>query len=191
MYDGGTLEHVFNYPQAIRNCMEMVRVGGHFLQVTNANNYMGHGFYQYSPELIYGIFSAENGYAVEAVLLHEFGGGNWWYRVSDPKEVGKRVELCNRRPTYMLTLARRISLAPVFARYPQQSDYVAIWQDPGRRPGPAANGHRPTPFRRLRRLVPEGVRRVVRDALERRSPEFGPDCYRRIDGRDFVRGDMG
>src|SRR5262245_52912378 len=31
VFDGGSLEHVFNFPQAIRNCMEMVRVGWHYL----------------------------------------------------------------------------------------------------------------------------------------------------------------
>jgi hypothetical protein len=41
VYDGGTLEHVFNFPQALKNCMEMVRIGGHFIQVTVANNFMG------------------------------------------------------------------------------------------------------------------------------------------------------
>src|SRR5262245_61315550 len=29
VYDGGTLEHVFNFPMALKNCMEMTRVGGH------------------------------------------------------------------------------------------------------------------------------------------------------------------
>src|SRR5262245_1464431 len=28
--DSGTLEHIFNVPQALRNCMEMVNLGGHF-----------------------------------------------------------------------------------------------------------------------------------------------------------------
>src|SRR5947208_15867345 len=28
VYDGGSLEHVFNFPVALKNCMEMVRVGG-------------------------------------------------------------------------------------------------------------------------------------------------------------------
>ena len=50
LLDAGTIEHVFNFPQAIRNCMEMVKVGGHFIQVTVANNFIGHGFYQFSPE---------------------------------------------------------------------------------------------------------------------------------------------
>src|SRR6185436_15425477 len=51
VYDGGTLEHVFNFPQALRNCMEMVKAGGRFLSHTPGNNWWGHGFYQLSPEL--------------------------------------------------------------------------------------------------------------------------------------------
>ena len=43
--DGGTLEHVFNFPQAIKNAMEIVAIGGHFLGVVPANNFSGHGFY--------------------------------------------------------------------------------------------------------------------------------------------------
>src|SRR5260370_19084381 len=39
--DGGSLEHVFNLPQAFKNCMDMVRIGGYFVQVTNANNFIG------------------------------------------------------------------------------------------------------------------------------------------------------
>ena len=54
--DSGTLEHVFNFPQAIRNCMEMVKVGGHFIQITVANDFIGHGFYQFTPELMYRVF---------------------------------------------------------------------------------------------------------------------------------------
>jgi hypothetical protein len=49
--DSGTLEHVFNFPIAIKNCMEMVQEGGYYLGITPVNNFMGHGIYQFSPEL--------------------------------------------------------------------------------------------------------------------------------------------
>jgi hypothetical protein len=71
VFDGGTIEHVFNIPQAFKNCMEMVRIGGHFIQANMANNFMGHGFWQFCPELIYRIFSRENGFQIKTVLLHE------------------------------------------------------------------------------------------------------------------------
>ena len=49
--DGGSLEHIFNFPMAIRNCLEMVEIGGYFLATSPMNNFVGHGFYQFSPEL--------------------------------------------------------------------------------------------------------------------------------------------
>jgi hypothetical protein len=126
--DSGTIEHVFNFPQAIRNCMEMVKVGGHFIQITVANDFIGHGFYQFSPELMYRVFSEENGFAMEAVALCEMVAGGKWYRMHDPKRVGHRVELTTRSPTYLLMLARKAADAPIFAAWPQQSDYVTMWQ---------------------------------------------------------------
>jgi hypothetical protein len=35
--------------------------------VTPANNQMGHGFYQFSPELFFRVFSQENGYLLRAL----------------------------------------------------------------------------------------------------------------------------
>src|SRR6185503_5446286 len=64
VYDGGTLEHVFNFPLALQNCMEMVKAGGHLFIHTGANGYCGHGFYQFSPELFYRALSPENGFEV-------------------------------------------------------------------------------------------------------------------------------
>ncbi|MGH8534117.1 MAG: hypothetical protein ACREV1_15720, partial [Gammaproteobacteria bacterium] len=49
MLDSGGLEHIFNFPAAIRNCMEIVAPYGHLLSIVPANNFLGHGFYQFSP----------------------------------------------------------------------------------------------------------------------------------------------
>ena len=73
VYDGGTLEHVFNFPVALKNCMEMVRLGGHLFFHTCTNNYCGHGFYQFSPELFYRALSPENGFEVTRMVLHRVG----------------------------------------------------------------------------------------------------------------------
>src|SRR5690242_87594 len=91
--DGGTLEHVFNFPVALQNCMELVRVGGHLFIDSPANNFFGHGFYQFSPELFYSALSEENGYAVTEMIVHPAGPQATWYRVANPKTIGSRVEL--------------------------------------------------------------------------------------------------
>jgi hypothetical protein len=186
VHDGGTLEHVFNFPQAIKNCMEMVRVGGHFIQVGVANNYMGHGFYQYSPELLYRIFSEDNGYAIDAVLLHDFMASNKWYLAYDPKAVGWRIEVWNRRPLYILTIAKRVARVPIFLTYPQQSDYETIWQRDR-----AADQPR-TLTGRIRRRVPAGIKRVGRSLYRHLiGGAFRRDFFKRIPERDVVLGRFG
>jgi hypothetical protein len=122
--DGGTLEHVFNFPTAICNCMEMVACGGHFLGITPANNYLGHGFYQFSPELFFRILSEENGYRIVTMAVVEIGPWASWYEVRDPKSAGQRAELVNARPTYLFVLAERTKVVPIFSARPHQSDYV-------------------------------------------------------------------
>ena len=124
VFDGGTLEHVFNFATALKNCMEMVRPGGHLIAITPWNNYAGHGFYQFSPELFYSALSVENGYAVEQMLVVQRGR---WFEVANPGEVRGRIELINGEPTLLFLTAKRLARKPIFAAWPQQSDYSARW----------------------------------------------------------------
>jgi SAM-dependent methyltransferase len=127
VFDGGSIEHVFNFPVAIRNCMEIIRQGGSLFIHTAANNCMGHGFYQFSPELFYRVFAPVNGYRVERMILHGSGPYGSWYEVADPAVIHSRVELISFMPTQMLLHARRSEIVPIFAQAPQQSDYVEEW----------------------------------------------------------------
>jgi hypothetical protein len=129
--DGGSLEHIFNFPTAIKNCMEMVGVGGHFLAISPANNFFGHGFYQFSAELFFRIFDKSNGFQTEHVILFDLPANphkSKWYRVIDPELIRARVTLINTRSTYLLVIAKRIEETPIFAATPQQSDYKAMWK---------------------------------------------------------------
>ena len=71
--DGASLEHVFNFPCAVANCiLQMVRVDGHFLGINPANNMVrGHGFYQLSPELYFRVFQPNNGFRMERVIVFQ------------------------------------------------------------------------------------------------------------------------
>src|SRR5665213_2499788 len=64
--DGGTLEHIFDFPTTLRNATLMVRPNGQFISITAANNLCGHGFYQFSPELFYRFLCPRNGYSMES-----------------------------------------------------------------------------------------------------------------------------
>ncbi|MGH8513088.1 MAG: class I SAM-dependent methyltransferase, partial [Gammaproteobacteria bacterium] len=80
--DSGSLEHVFNFPVAIKSCMQMVEPGGYFIGVVPGNNFLGHGFYQFSPELFYRIFTQANGFAVIKMFVFEDRAGATWFEVA-------------------------------------------------------------------------------------------------------------
>jgi SAM-dependent methyltransferase len=158
VYDGGTLEHVFNFPVALQNCMEMVKPGGHLFFHTGANGYCGHGFYQFSPELFYRALSPENGFEVLRMVLHKVGPYGRWYEVSDPNTVRARVELVSLAPVQLLIQAKRTHVTPIFAQAPQQSDYTPRWQPakPGDPPPVSYEPPRPA----LAKVLP-GVARLL------------------------------
>jgi len=132
--DGGTLEHVFNFPTAIKNCMMMIKTGGSIFIFSMANNHCGHGFYQFSPELFFRVFEASNGFKIKSMVLvsHPFPGAELsqrqeCYKVLDPKVIGRRSSLVSRSPLGIMVHAKKISNAPIFVNFPNQSDYTVKW----------------------------------------------------------------
>ena len=119
--DFGSLEHVFNFPCALKNAIDMVKTGGHFLSVTTANNLMGHGFYQFSPELFFN-YLEENGFVEIEVHMLLYRNMPYFFRARNPKALGSRVELVNNEPVMMGVLARKAE-RKAKATFPIQSDY--------------------------------------------------------------------
>lgn len=132
--EAGSLEHVFNFPVAVANLMQMTRVGGTIFASTVSNNLCGHGFYQFSPELIFRVFSVENGFKLGRVLALEgrYPGIELTritkaFEVADPALLGSRVGLLTRRPIVLCFNARKTAEFALFVRSPMQSDYASAW----------------------------------------------------------------
>lgn len=152
--DGGSLEHVFNFPIAISNLMKILKVGGSIFITTPANNLCGHGFYQFSPELMFRIFTEENGFELSKIILFEamfpsieLTPNRNVYEVFDPKEVQGRVGLVSKKPVIMIVEAKKNQDNPLFHNYPQQSDYVVLWDT--EKPQSVATGMK----RRLKKVI--------------------------------------
>lgn len=124
--DGGTLEHVFDFPMAIENVMRMAKIGGDVLLISPANNYCGHGFYQLSPELFFRIFSRSNGFELLRIYMHCDGR---YYHIVDPIDIHGRVELLNSKMALLMVHARKVAHVPEVLKPPQQSDYVTTWAE--------------------------------------------------------------
>jgi SAM-dependent methyltransferase len=158
--DSGTLEHVFNIPTAFKNAMDALKVGGHFFAGLPANNWCGHGFYQFSAELFYRVFSEENGFQMRKLFVAPaWSAGKWLdgpaFEVFDPKEMKGRVEIEGKALMSFLIHAQKVRRENVFAKWPQQSDYLAAW---ARGTGQGALAAKPTmlqyagkAYRRIRR----------------------------------------
>jgi SAM-dependent methyltransferase len=124
--DAGTLEHIFNFPVAARSCLEMIRPGGRFICCSPGNNFCGHGFYQFSPELFYRLLSPANGYVLETCLIWEHIHGSRFYQMPDPDALAARIQLTSRARTYLFVQAKRVGEVPQELVL-QQSDYVRCW----------------------------------------------------------------
>jgi len=134
VYDGGTTEHVFHYPQTLLSAMQLLAVGGHFVSITAGNNLSGHGFYQISPELFFRVFNPANGFETVAVLLADGRPGGRFYRVADPAVLKERIEFTTRQPFLVAVIARKVAETGALQAAPQQSDYQQAWQGAGAKP---------------------------------------------------------
>jgi hypothetical protein len=110
--------------------MELLKVGGTFVTSTPANNFMGHGFYQFSPELFFRLFCPENGFRLDRMLAFEYELVGARYEVVDPKNLRRRVELMATGARIELWVeARKVEAQPGdLPLFPQQSDYTALWE---------------------------------------------------------------
>jgi hypothetical protein len=189
--DGGTLEHVYNVPVAWESCMRMVRVNGRLFLFTTANNYCGHGFYQFSPELFFRLFSDGNGFEVEKLLLVEYGLGSGvslrprCYEVTDPARVHARSMLYTKSRVLCFVQAKKRATKRFSP--PLQSDYVDRWS--GREMAGSTRAaswrfirhvHQALPLR-VRLLAVEHYQRLY--AMRFRNRRF----YRRTDCLDFSK----
>ncbi|RYD35456.1 MAG: hypothetical protein EOP87_07330 [Verrucomicrobiaceae bacterium] len=156
VFDGGTLEHVFHFPNAIANAMNLVKVGGVFVTATPSNNYNGHGFYQFSPELFFRLFNEASGFEVLMMAFSESFGRRRIFKVEDPAELGKRITFPGDGPLILMMVARRTRLIPAPSGVPYQSDYFTTWNKNGTAPGTPPAPRKPGTLKRaLRRTLPE------------------------------------
>ncbi len=187
--EAGSLEHVFQFPTAIGNLMKMTKVGGSLFLTTLANNLCGHGFYQFSPELHYRIFSPENGFSPPKIVLLEgsFPGVELVpiraaYEVTDPAQVHGRVGLQTATPVLMMVDAKKIRDVEPFQTNPQQSDYVSTWEGgTATSLPPKKDGVMRGALRQIRAAMPLPLQRRIDGYRSKRSYSFhNPVFYRRL-----------
>lgn len=82
IYDWGSTEHVYNIPTAFANYMNTLKVWGHYIWVLPWNNLCNHGFYQFSPDFFYSLFSKENWFKTKVYVTIK----NQWFLIKDLRD---------------------------------------------------------------------------------------------------------
>ena len=106
---------------------------------------VGHGFYQFSPELFFNLYQPRNGFELLGVWFALKAEPRYWWSVADPSAVRRRVTLRNAHEVYMMVIARKLDASSRTMAAPQQSDYAqSAWVRPASAdPGAAAVGSSP------------------------------------------------
>lgn len=71
VYDGGTSEHIFNFPQVLRNIFDLLKPGGLVIHASPSHNHVDHGFYMFSPTVFYDFYTA-NRFEIVKSYVFEF-----------------------------------------------------------------------------------------------------------------------
>lgn len=156
--DLGTLEHIFDIRQALENVSQLCKPEGQILHVLPSDNFSGHGFWQFSPELFFSLYSLENGYRNTEVFLADLSDSTVWYKVL-PLENGQRGRLHTDSPTYVI--ARTVKFNQALHRPTvNQADYEMAW---GNRLSPNVN----QPLSRGPEISPNGIIRKLVNSLRK------------------------
>ncbi|MGB0507964.1 MAG: class I SAM-dependent methyltransferase [Pikeienuella sp.] len=127
--DGGTLEHVFNLPQALANVFEMLRPGGVFAACNPFNGWPAHGIYQFGPELVWTFWKRAAGCEVLRCKMLPKHPSRPSMDLADAQEMGHRVRMKGKVPegrSYMYYEVRKSEGAKLTGRV-LSGDYQVIW----------------------------------------------------------------
>ena len=112
IYDGGTIEHIFNIPQVLENIIDLLDIDGIFCSVTVNNNLSGHGFYQFSPELFLSSFKPKYGMEIICIYLAQVGTSmDKWIKINHHDKNNNRItaKFHDDQEVYIITIAKKIS----------------------------------------------------------------------------------
>jgi hypothetical protein len=113
IFDGGTIEHIFNIAQVCENIIDLLEVGGIFCSVTTNNNFSGHGIYQFSPEFFLSVFTPTYGMEIQELYLAQLNTEHAsWINVNHfNKEGGGRncSTFNSPSPVYIIAIIKKVS----------------------------------------------------------------------------------
>jgi len=178
VFDYGTLEHVFDVPTGLANIVKMLKPGGLAILGYPTSNAVDHGFYSFSPTLLFDFFAA-HGFGDFDCYLNECSLHNLRLRskVFEYAGVGGQCPVLSSRMMEVCFWATLQAKPDSFTK-PMQSLFVEWWKR-ARETKPDQDGARTgSALRRLARraveCIPSRVRpEIIDSALFSRGTRIG------------------
>jgi hypothetical protein len=123
--DFGSLEHIFDAATAFRNLVDLCEIGGRIMHLLPVNYLNGHGFWQFSSDLIHSLYCGRNGFSDTKVYYASSIDPRTWYEMPVAKP-GLRVEIVSIEPIILLGVTRKIVVVAEIEV--SQPFYAAAWQ---------------------------------------------------------------
>lgn len=130
VFDGGTIEHIFDVPAVFENVLNMLKPGGVFVSANGMNGWWGHGLYQFGPDLVWSFW--ERGAGCEVLVCRAVPAIRKFPPVdlTDPARLGRRLknlgQMLPESRVYLYYAVRKGQDSQA-KRAVQQSDYSARW----------------------------------------------------------------
>lgn len=112
VYDGGTSEHCCSPFHTFKNIMSMVKPGGAAIFVVPANNLMGHGFWQYTPDFFYRIAAANRLFSAHCVAIVDSPFPKY-YLVPQCDQFEPRHRLESIWPVWLFVVVHKLASVPM------------------------------------------------------------------------------
>lgn len=174
IFDIGTMEHVFDVPTALENTIRMLKPGGCVILGYPASNAIDHGFYSFSPTLLFDFFTA-NGFSDFRCFLAEGSCHNLYLKAKVYEYTGVRGQFpfISRHPVEILFWARLGEKTTKIIK-PMQSLYVQQWKE-------SQEQH----SEQIAHRWNSGLKKLIRYAVELIPSRIRPEI---IDSTLFSRG---
>lgn len=101
--DSGSLEHIFNIKVAMKNFSVMCVENGTILHISPSNNFCGHGFYQFSPELFHTYYNIKNNFKDTEIYLAKVYDSSKWFKINEKNfNNDKRINIITDEETFIM-----------------------------------------------------------------------------------------
>ncbi len=166
IFDGGSTEHMFNVPKAFENYNKMLRVGGLVIHSLPSTGMPDHGFYMFSPTLLYDYYTQNHWVIVNFYMIkvpYEYYSPWEIYSYDEPGPSLEDVEFPGRWGIFFIARKREESTAGFDI---EQHFFKKLWQNQQLDTAGVNSDNTETGLlRKVYRMMPEPARIALRPAL--------------------------